>query len=404
MNQNKSRKNIIFTFFSLFIFLLTVAYLNFKGYISATDNLVNQKDTPADLKKILTEIKIKDIDITGKIIFEENNRLFVLNPQTQEKEQLIDETIVTFPGVLGDGRLYFWQGPASPFEWLYIQKGKQFEKHRIPLQKNDGGLTSQTPPIVSADGTYLVFTSDRDATDNYYRRSLYKYSLDDSSLTKLTENKSMTVYDALISPNGKIIAFTYQNIEPGKASSPTALGIVINGTKNVNLFPKVTVNNASIAFSYDSQYVLLTTTTGPSVFEIEKGKTVDSLQKGVFRAITKNNSIIIETPYEIDNSDFVNNCLDGAPLKINANNQIDLYSLTNGKLEKIKSGKTNDALIYMDSKNSLSQVSKDSSNVLVFIQNNQFCRPTLGVFNLNSQSLSSLSLPTEKSYIWIEEK
>jgi hypothetical protein len=216
---------------------------------------------------------------------------------------------VEYPGVLADGRIYFWQKESELYQWLYIQKGSIFEKFYVPVETNDGSLGLGTPPIVSSNGEYVIFSSDRDAADNYRKRSLYMYSLEDFELSKLTDNKLMTVYEVFISPDDNFIGFTYQNIEANRGTTPKALGVIVVATKTVNLFPHIQVNNLSIAFSQDSTHIFFTGQQGPSVFSISNGKILHSLESGVFRALSSRDLVVVEIEEEVDNLSFISNCL-----------------------------------------------------------------------------------------------
>lgn len=389
-------------FFFFFLFIFTVSFLKYKGYINPIANLKQHKDTPEDLNRVLTDIKIADINIKNKILFEENSQLKIYDPSSNQENILVKEKIIDEIGILADGRIYFWQKPDYLYEWLYIQKGLLFEKFKIKLQNNDGGNNSQTPPLVSTDGNYIIFTSDRDSQDNYFRRSLYKFNLETRQTQKLTSNKTMTIHSAAISPDSKYIAFTYQDFKSNQPAAPISLGIIFADTKTPNLFPKIQINNTHISFSSDSQFVFLNAQKGPIAFEIAKGKISDSLEEGTIITVSPDNILAITTEYKVDNIDFFKNCLSEEEKSKNYGNyQINLFQFTDGKFTKLNSYKAKNALINFQSQNIYYQFSGNNEDVLISMQNNDFCQKAIGFFNFNTSTVNPTNLPLDKNLLWI---
>ncbi|MGI5828048.1 MAG: hypothetical protein ACOX6V_03445 [Patescibacteria group bacterium] len=386
---------------ALSLFAVTVAIFNWKGYTDTASKQIKLNTEKEPAKREDTEVSVSDVNISGQIMFVKDKKLFVLDPESNEVTELVSKPIVEHPGVLEDGRVYFWQEEAGVYSRLYLQKGKIFERFHIPIEPKDGSLGVGTPPIVASSGKFVIFASDREAVDNYYRRALYKYDLEKLELSKLTDNTVMTVYEIFISPSTDYIGFTFQNIESSKGASPKALGIVVTETKTVNLYPKIQVNNVSIAFSSDNKLIYLTAQQGPAVFDLSKGKITDSLDGGVLRGASPDGVLAIEEEIDSSNLTFIESCGLEDSREFIQNNTLVFVAYEDGELGEVSRVKSDEYAAVFPLNRSQYLFSPDSSEVLIIYRDKDHCEPVTGILNLTTKSITPLDVIGNAPAFWL---
>ncbi len=396
IREYQSKLIVIIT---VLLFAITVYVLNSGGYVPDKKQFVLPTPNPNEEQN--ATVAINPVDIAGQVIFTKAAQLYALEPVSKAVTALVTTPPIEAPGILADGRLYYWQKEGSSYKRLYIQKGSVFEKIMVPVEKNDGGLGVDTPPIVSPDGSYVVFTSDRDAKDNYRRRSLYQYDLSTLQLIKLTNNTFMTVYEPFISPDAQYIGFTYQNLEPNKGASPTALGVVINGTKSPNLFPKVFVTNLSIAFMPDTKLIVFTGQQGTSLFNIEEGKVTDTISSGTFRAVSADGFLVIEGGSGQVKTTFSEACFKDKPVDgpLPMANDISLYKYENSKVTKVASFVSPEYSANVALEYPYHTFGQDQQ-VLIEYLDKDHCQRTKGILDFSQKTITPLDEIGNNAAFW----
>lgn len=254
-------------FWSTFLFVFMALFLRKYGYIK---NFSLEKIMPEPKMREDTKITIADNNIKNKALAISANKIYLLE-NNQEKIELVSENGITNPGILEDGRVYFWKKKGSEYTEVYLQKGSIFEKVKV----NTGRI--EKTPIIFPDGNSIIYLSEKESVGNFKKKDMYLYDLTSFKENKILTNEFLNVDEVRVSPNSNLIAFSYDFIKAGSQKDLLSLGVVVS-RNTVNLFTDVKIKG-NFQFSLDSKNVIMDTQEGVEIFNLETGKVSQVMEK-----------------------------------------------------------------------------------------------------------------------------
>jgi WD40 repeat protein len=382
----------------LSLFAMLVIFLKDKGFIKDRSLRSFQIQHAKEFdKKANTQLKLLQTNLSGKLIYEKDKKLFAYNPSNQLIQEIFSDLDVEHFGILDDNRIYFWQSQNKLYSILYLQNNNYFDKYFIPLKTNDGGNGIGTPPILAPNGEYLLFTSDRDSSDHQFRRTLYRYDLTDFTLRSLTAEKFIDVAKPSISSDSQLIAISYQNPD----SNINHFGILISNSPSPNLYPGISLSNSNFIFSSDNNLIALNTATASAVFNLKKGKITQFFADNQTPQSRFQNSYLISQNQTILTKPQSNQSCDKKIIFAKDTvSQFSIYetSYDRSNLYLSKNYSVNDNLISLLPNPISSFV---SNSIIVNTLDESKCQQSLALYNIYSQEINYVDFGNIKSAFWI---
>lgn len=349
-------------FWSTFLFVFMALFLRKYGYIK-NFNLSKMMSEPKMRED--TKITIADNNIKNKALAISANKIYLLEDK-QEKIELVSENGITSPGILEDGRIYFWKKKGSEYAEVFLQKGEIFEKVKV----NTGRI--EKTPTIFPDGNSVVYLSDKESVGNFKKNDMYIYDLNSFQGSKILTNEFMNIEEVRMSPNSNLIAFSYDFIKANSQKDLLSLGVVVS-RNTVNLFSEVKLKG-DFQFSLDSKNIIMDSEEGVAVFNLETGKISQVIEK---MKLTDNNGkqfllSKVEEEKEICQRPTI---------------EYNFYEFNDGKL--IQKGKLKSAN-YLARIEEAHIFSWETQEVIGRFQDRQNCEEVFGILNWESDNLTKV--------------
>jgi Tol biopolymer transport system component len=180
----------------------------------------------------------------GKIVFERNGHIFVMNGDGANQTQLTTSAVDYQPVWSPDGtKIAFVSNRTPPYPNIYVMNANGSNPVRVGTNGNGGG---NHDPAWSPDGTKIVFVRDIDPSSK-----IYVMNANGSNPVRLT-NTEAREYDPAWSPAGGQIAFV------SRVADPVHIGIYVidtDGSNPTDLTP-TTIEATNPAWSPDGTKIL----------------------------------------------------------------------------------------------------------------------------------------------------
>ena len=170
--------------------------------------------------------------------------IWSFNPQNREMHQITSEnkSLQGFGGIsqLPDGRLLFAKTEGSNNNLVVIDEDGKNERKLIA----DSGANAF--PVISPDGKFLVFSSNRDGF-----RQIWRADVDGKNVVKLTKAEGFGDFRAIVLPDNKTVVFERKFDEVFRSK---LMKVSIDGGQEEELFPQNQTNDSFPRLSPDGKH------------------------------------------------------------------------------------------------------------------------------------------------------
>jgi hypothetical protein len=181
----------------------------------------------------------------GKIVFERDGRIFVMEADGANQTQLTTTALDSQPAWSPDGtKIAFMSMRTPPYPNVYVMNADGSHPVRLSINNNDEG---NHDPAWSPDGAKIVFVRDHASSSK-----IYVMNANGSNPVRLTHTEDAREVDPAWSPDGGKIAFVRR--EP----DPVHIGIYVidaDGSNPTSLTP-TTIEATNPAWSPDGAKIL----------------------------------------------------------------------------------------------------------------------------------------------------